>query len=737
MPLDRTGYLLTAAIGVLVASGAYAAGGTTYNLCPPNPSLVPAETTPATGNPRTIRVWADHLEGKKNGITTLKGHVKITQGAKRFWANIIHFDQATQVMRGKGNLRYASPQFDLEARYGRYRFLPDHGTFFFTRYQIPNKHGHGRAKRVDTFTSAHQDLQSVTYSTCPIGQSPAWLLHAHRIHLNQKTQMGVAHNAWLDFKGVPLLWTPYISFPLGNQRKSGFLAPSFSYNGTNGLDLETPYYFNIAPNLDDTFTPRFISRRGFMGINTFRYLFPGTRGKLHIEYLPHDRLANRTRGLASFHDQTQLWTNWEMNTSLEYVSDPYYFDDLGSSLKQVTQTYQDRTVTFAYHIPQGSFVTLFQELAPLDPALTGSARPYRRLPEIALNLSWPMAQSNLTWSLSQEVTHFEAPGRQGAIRFNVLPTVSDTFGNGGYFLTPSFSFDETHYNLDPYAGSPSKTINRFAPIFSLDSGLIFERSLDAKGTIQQTLEPRAYYLYVPYRNQSQIPLFDTYQPPFSMSQLFSNNRFTGIDRLGDANQLSLALTSRFINTTTGQEFLTLSAGQIYYFRNRKVTLPGQPIQTQRRSDYVGEIRANFGDDLFASVDADYNPYQHNWDQGYVNFQYHPGTYQVFNVGYLYRQGELNATDISFSWPLYHHWSIIGKWDYSLLQHTTLETMAGLQYNSCCWQFRIVQRRFVTFTGQGNSALYIELHLKGLGSLGNRLEDFLQNDIMGYGKNPNE
>jgi len=241
---------------------------------------------------------------------------------------------------------------------------------------------------------------------------------------------------------------------------------------------------------------------------------------------------------------------------------------------------------------------------------------------------------------------------------------------------------------------------------------------------------------VPYRNQSNIPVYDTYLPPFDMQQMFSTNRFVGPDRLGDANQLSLGLTSRFLNSSSGEELLSLALGQTLYFRNRDVTLPGNAPQTTARSDYVGELTANLGNHFYSRVVADYSPYSHRFNQGYVSLQYQPGTYQVVNVGYLYRRGQLDQTDVSFSWPVAGNWSVVGRWNYSVQDHQTLENMLGLQYDTCCWRFRIVQRRFVTLDGQGNSALFFELQLKGLGSLGNRLSDFLHDDIQGYGQPPN-
>ncbi len=703
-----------------------------FSLCPVNPVLAPMPKTVAA--PGTIRFSADHGSATANGEAHFRGRAVATRGHQRVWAELIDYSRNTRILDASGHLRYASPNLNLTGERMRYDFKTDHGIFWNDTYALPSRHGRGTARRVTTEASDRTILNGLTYTTCS-PQDPSWQLHANHVVLNHDTEIGYATNAWLSFKGVPFLWTPYLSFPLTDARKSGFLAPSMARSSTSGLDLEVPYYWNIAPNFDDTFTPRLLGERGFMAMNTTRWLLPGTRGQFHFEYLPHDRKADRTRGLANLYDITQLFSHWRIETNLEYVSDNNYYDDFGTSLRQVAQTYQTRQVTATYQVPSGSAFVSVQDEAPLDPTITGSLRPYRKLPEVGLDFSWPDYRTGLTPGLTGDFTHFEAPAQLGGLRSDVRPYLRAGYGGASWNVTPTVAFDEDHYNLNAFGGAPARTLNRATPIFSLDTRFNFERYWGKGDWLTQTLEPRAYYLYVPYRNQSAIPIFDTYLPPLDMERLFSDNRFTGLDRLGDANQLSLGLTTRFLNNESGQELFTAGVGQAFYFRNRDVTLPGGTPQTQARSDYVGQITTNLGHHLVTRVVGDYNPYTHDFDQGYVSLQFQPGPFQVLNVGYLYRRGELNQGDISFAWPVARHWSVVGRWNYSIQDHQTLENMLGLQYDSCCWRFRIVERRFVTLNGQGNSALYLELQLKGLGSLGNRLSNFLHDDIYGYGQNP--
>ncbi|HET7370978.1 MAG TPA: LPS assembly protein LptD, partial [Gammaproteobacteria bacterium] len=274
-------------------------------------------------------------------------------------------------------------------------------------------------------------------------------------------------------------------------------------------------------------------------------------------------------------------------------------------------------------------------------------------------------------------------------------------------------------------------LSRAAPILSLDGGLVFERDAGFGGLIE-TLEPRLYYLYVPYRDQSGIPLFDTSGATFNYLQLFSDNRFNGVDRLGDANQLSYALTTRFVQPDTGRELFAASIGQIHYFRNRLVTLPGQPPETRPTSDIIGELRLNLDDHWTTTAALQWNPHTHKNDVAAFQFQYHGNANQVVNLGYRFRRDRLEEADVSFAWPVARHWKLVGRWNYSLKDQETRETFAGFQYENCCWAFVFLNRRYLRTSGEIASSLYFELLFKGLGRLGRDIEEFLERGILGYG-----
>lgn len=709
-------------------------GSATFARCPVNPTLAPIPATSASSAAHPVIIESDRARARRSGRLVLSGDVTVTRGRKRFRADKVNYHRESGVAHARGQLRYASPDLTVEAARGRYDFPADHGTFFDAFYQLPALHGHGTAQRIDTHASNKSKLRHITYTTCP-PKDVDWRLHADKVVLNHDTGIGYAYGAWVSFMGVPFLWTPYLSFPLTDERKSGFLAPSLGQTSTGGVDLAVPYYFNIAPNLDMTVTPRIVSQRGFMLMDTFRWLFPGTRGKFHGEYMPHDRKAGRERSLFTLENTTRLGFHWRLKTRLQYISDPFYLGDFGTSLRRVAQTFQTRRVKAIYQVEFGSAFIEFVNQAPIDASIVPGHHPYRKLPEIGFSFAWPSYRTGLVPSLFGDFTRFEAPARRGALRAILRPALSWKLGGASWHVTPRLAWDQANYRLHAFGGQPSRSINRATPIASIDAGLRFARRLGDGGWLTQTLEPRINYLYVPFRDQSDIPIFDTYLPPLTMERLFSTNRFVGPDRLGDANRISLGLTSRFLDNRTGKQLFTLGIGQSFFFGNRRVTMPGRPARTRSSSDLVGQFTANLSHHIHAKVVADYDPYRNNFDQGYLGFQYHPSTYTVLNLGYLYRKGELNQTDISLSLPAGSRWRVFARWNYSLRQNQTLEKMLGIQYDSCCWRVRIIARQFVTLNQQGSFGIFLELELKGLGSVGNRLSRFLHDDIYGYGENP--
>ncbi|HET7570898.1 MAG TPA: LPS assembly protein LptD [Gammaproteobacteria bacterium] len=690
---------------------------------PPFEQAPQPKPAPATG---TVTINADSVTALRQGVSLFKGDVDVFKDEKSLRADQATYDSAKRSITARGDVLFTTPTLEVKGDRGHYFLNSGLGTFFDAHFRLPKRHGRGTAGEVEVTGPGTSTLHDVTYTTCPLGHQD-WALDTPHVDLNRNTDIGVAYNATIDFYGIPIFYTPYISFPLSDRRKSGFLAPTIGYSGQDGLDLTLPYYLNIAPNMDATIAPRYLGQRGVLINSQYRYLLPGTTGEFDYAVMPHDNLANARRSRFHFDDRTRISDMWGFSTNLNHVSDGDYFSDFGNSLSETSQVLQVSNVQLDYNNTNWSFLTRLRGYQ----ALRGARPPYRELPQMVLDWQGPLQNYRLDYGVGSELVRFAYPGRVGAARLHVQPMIDYTFGSNAWYVRPTARYDLAAYQLynvhDPL--KPTQ-LSRAAPILSLNSGVTFER--DAFGGLIETLEPRLFYLYVPYRDQSDIPLFDTSQATFNFLQLFSDNRFNGTDRLGDANQISYALTTRFIHPDTGKELLAASIGQIHYFSDRRVTLPGQPPQTNQVSDLIGELRLDVNDDWTTAAGLQWNPNTRHNDVGRFQVRYQPGPRQVVNLGYRYRRDRLEETDLSLAWPLTQHWQVVGRWNYSLRDQATRETFAGFEYQNCCWAFLFLDRHYLRPNGKVTQALYFEIQFKGLGRLGRQIEDFLERGILGYG-----
>lgn len=731
--------------------GTTANNSTGYDLwgrCPPLPPSPVAPLPPGAppDDQQPTSLTADDVNGYVHGISIFTGHPKAVQGSRQLTAERMEYDAVTGKIHATNNVQLYSPNLAAHGNSADYDLNTASGVLDQANFQLPQRHGRGRATRMQMLDKNRNLLTDMYYTTRPVGKQD-WMLHASRMLMDQSTNTGIGHNVVIDFYHVPIFWTPYINFPLNDARKSGFLAPSFGYSTSSGSDVTLPYYFNLAPNYDATLSPRYISQRGFDLGGEFRYLLEGgSKGQFDLNYLPNDKLANRNRGLFQFSDNTPFGAQpgWAFNTAYNWVSDNLYFQDLGDSLVAIASTIQERHAAINYASADGdlNFGGQFQGFQVVDPLIRPTSYPYRRLPQVTLDWESDAASQGPQYSLQSELVRFQREDRIGALRTDIKPSVSDTFGTAGYYFTPTAAFRFTDYSLNDNLLTGQQThITRTLPILSLDSGLSLERDFD-NGNYIQTLEPRLFYLYVPYRDQSNIPLFDAVQPQFSFLQLFTDNRYFGADRQGDANQLSYALTSRLLDGSDGSEIVEASLGEIRYFKDRQVQMQYCPLPTSCRtptppdtnlfSDVVGNLTFNINDEWSTSYGQQWNPYTRQTDLGAVGVQYHPAYHQVINLAYRYNRSlNLKQTDLSLDWPLGGGWSTVGRWNYDVQNRLTLESFIGLQYDSCCWTLQLVHRRFITQTGVADSQFFLELQLKGLATIGHRLEDFLQNGILGY------
>lgn len=661
----------------------------------------------------------------------MEGDIRAAQTGQYLQAAAATYHKNADQLHADGNIRYFKKDLAINGRDADISLANDTGVINQTSFQLYSRHARGTAQEANLLGNDITILKSASYTTCDVGDE-SWLLRSSSVRLDQPNGVGAARNVVLSFKRVPFFYFPYVTFPIDDRRKSGFLPPSYGHSSDNGTEITIPYYINLAPQFDVTLSPRFISKRGTMLNSELRYLTPIDHGRLRLEYLPNDDLTGDDRHLISLEDNARLSTRVSTNVSLSRVSDPEYFRELGNSLSLSSITHLRQIASLDYQTDSWISTVNLESYQTVDETIPANLRPYQRLPQILFKTLTPEDERIINYGLSAEYVDFRNDDRVSGSRLDLQPTIQAPLRTPAAFMIPALTLRHTAYELNAAPSLSTTHPNRTLPIFSMDSGLFLERDSHWGGQdMIHSLEPRLFYLYAPRRDQTEIPLFDTGLPDFNFTQLFRNNRFSGADRVGDANQLSAALTTRFLEKETGQERLRASIGRIFYFENREVSLDSQ-VTGNDTSDIVAETVASITPKLITRLDMRWNQESRQIDMKNFQLQYMPDTQSIFNIAYRYRETSLEQTDVSFLWPLSAHWHIIGRHNYSLLDERALETLAGLEYQSCCWRTRIVNRRYVNDDlGETRASLYIQFELKGLTSIGDSLESLLEHGILGY------
>lgn len=712
-------------------NGAAAAPADDWAHCPA-PAAVPLDARPEAGGD-VIRLSGDEVEVNDMRVYRAQGNVEIRRSGARLEADQLTYDEETADVRASGDVRYTKGGLTLEGRQGEFNLDSERGVMVPGEYQWSERHARGIAAKVVREGAELTILDQATYTTCPASDED-WILRAGKVRLNQATGQGSATNVRVSFKHMPLLYVPYISFPITGERKSGLLIPSIGYAQDMGLDFRWPWYWNIAPNYDATFTPRYMQRRGVQLGTELRYLTPRHSGNAYIEVLPDDDVYGDTRSLISYRHNSELPAQWRIALDANRASDPHYFEDLGNSLNAVSTTYLESRAELSRAWEGHSLVARAQGYQIVDPTLSEASKPYERLPQVIYQ--WHDATGGSEYGMYTEAVRFIRTDAVTGTRIHLDPTLSRPMEGAAYALVPSARLRHTRYDLE-HVGASAQTLTRTVPTFSLDGTLFFERDTTFAGREWlHTLEPRAYYLYVPFRDQSDIPVFDTGRLDFSYAQLFRPDRYSGTDRIGDANQLSIGVTTRLLASDTGAEWIRASVGQSYHFSERRVTLPGEAPGTRRTSDLAAELQARLGEHWRADANWQWDPADTRTEWIGVQLRYEDGPYRLANIGHRFRDDQIDQTDISFFWPIAPQWRAVGRWNYSYREQRPIETLAGFEYDSCCWAFRFVSRRYVRdAAGEVNQSWYFQLELKGLAGLGNGIEDLLEHGILGYRARP--
>lgn len=688
-------------------------------------------------NPDVIQLEAGRVEaqvGDSPSVSLTEG-IALRRADKVAGADSAHYDPETRAMYLNGNVRYEDPGTQILSDSAEFVYGSGRIAFSGAEFSLSNN-ARGAAQRLQIDQDGLLQLDAVSYTTCPPGSND-WLVEAADIDLDTRSGIGTARGMKLRFQGIPILYAPYLSFPISDARKSGILTPEIGSTSRSGTEIRVPWYWNIAPNYDATITPRLLTDRGLQMQTQFRYLTESHSGTIDAEYLNDDSLVGDSRAYIGIGHRSLFRNRWRNEIDFREVSDNQYFEDLGGSLSASTTTHLNRALRFDFHTDTLSLFGQVQDYQTIDDAIMPADQPYQRLPQMLASGYWPDRWMGMDFRLDTELVNFDRSVGVTGWRLNVAPEAQLSIANPGWFITPAVAVDYTSYKLsDTPAGQPDSP-DRLLPISSVDMGLVLERLMRGNGSQRlQTIEPRLLYVHIPFEDQTGLPVFDTITPDLNLVQLFRKNRFLGVDRIADTNQISFGVTSRILDVATGRELMSATIGQIRYLSSSSVTLPSDPSFTDETSDYIAEM----GFLLLRNINFDFG---HQWGTGttgttksQARLQYRPASNRILNFAYRFKRDSIEQGDISWSWPLTTKWNFVGRYNYSFRDKQTLEEFYGLEYGSCCWGLRIVSRRYIsTRDGTRDTTIGLQLVLKGMTSVGTAADKMLERGILGYSADP--
>ena len=730
-------------------------------------------TTPDKEMPAFLE--ARDMRGDAQNNVVLEGNAIVRRQDAVLKANIINYNKRAGVMDAQGNARLVRDGNIVTGPSITYN--TDDGTASIDQ---PNfwleSGGAGVGSWADVYNRNQMSLTDVTYSGCPCPQ-PSWYIETEKLDLDFNENEGVARNGVLYFKDVPILASPYLTFPLKKERKSGFLLPTFGSTTNTGIDYTQPYYFNLAPNYDMTMQLRAMSKHGLQLGDEFRYVGDGYSGYMAGTYLNNDITTGTDRWLYTAMHSQSFGNGFYGGYNLNRVSDDNYFKDFASiAVNQAALTYLPNVVSLGWadqYWSAGVQTMTFQTIAPTG---TTVAPQYNKVPEYTLNGArfdyggFDVQSQNTLTAFQMPLDKRFAIGPGGSLRWKPdgqralsYNSISYPIVQPGWYITPKVAVSMAQYQTEWYGlenwygyGQPSNS--RVLPIMSVDSGMTFDRDTTFFGkSALQTFEPRAYYLRVPYRDQSQLPVYDTTLADLNFSQIFQENIFAGSDRISNANQVTAALTTRWLDADSGFERLSLSIAQQFYFEDQYVTLPFEVPRTNTRSLFLLGGNAALTDTTTTGATFQYNPYTSQWDRAQVVTRWRPQRLATLSLSYryqinpppdaIYQTPGQNQISASAQWPLTNRWYTVGRVDYSfnkvdapsiidpsvtVAMPKVTQAILGLEYKGdCCWSGRMVFQRYVVSADQTNTGVFFQLELGGLGALGQNPMGMLGKSIPDY------
>lgn len=702
---------------------------------------------PAPGDAAPLFAAADRVSGEVEERVLLEGRAEVRKAGLVLRGDRIEYTSRTDQVIATGNVRvfgdgiaFAGPRLELklDAMTGR---MPG------ASYTYAPRQGRGESSMIEFLGEGRTRLADATFTTCtPADQ--AWWVQAERLEIDREDELARARYARLYFQGVPILVSPYFQFPLGDKRRSGLLTPSFGINSRLGPEATVPLYWNIAPNRDLTVAPRAMTRRGVLLQNEFRYLEPTFRGTIEYDGIQRDREFGDSRERFSLRHEHVVPGLFGGTGGAGYnynrVSDDRYFIDFGRTIVSASQAVLPRDAYLSYSRSVWNTalrVSKYQTLLSLLSA--GELPPYERVPQFTLGAS-AFDWRGFDVALAVDATRFEqrtpvaaAPaGREPGTRLIVNPSLAYPVLAPGWFFVPKFQYHATDYSLDPLRRPADPSPQRRLPITSVDAGLVFERDATWFGAnATQTLEPRLFYSYIPFREQAGLPNFDSGLADFNFAQLFTENVFAGGDRIGEANQVTAALVGRVLQSDSGAERVRIALGQRYFYAQQRVVLPGGAPRTDKESDLLASLSGALDRAWTADVSLQHSTLQKQIVRATVGVRYQPRPASVLSLAYRYKMNELDQVDAAAQWPLAFvglpRWYGVARINYSQRESRVVESLGGFEYKADCWVLRIVGQRFVTANRTATTTVFFQLELNGLSSVGSSPVETLRRNIPGY------
>ncbi|MFC4432107.1 LPS-assembly protein LptD [Cupriavidus respiraculi] len=731
------------------------------STAPTDPGLPPPEAgelVPYLSDPTTQRVdaeteadppafvSADRMTGFNERGVELEGNAELRRDGAVVKGDRLTYDQDTDEALVKGNTRLAREGSLAVGPEAKLRIEANEGYMLSPDYYFQQTGGSGKAERIDFIDKNRSSIKRATYTTCSPDNAD-WYFSARQLDIDSDRQVGTAYGGVLRFFDVPIAAAPAFSFPLNDERRSGFLAPLFAYSSRSGFDMTAPYYFNIAPNRDLTLYPRVMTTRGVQLGGDFRYMGEGYSGRIRGEFLPNDKQTDSNRWLYSVQHFQNLAKGLNAYVNLNKVSDDRYPDDLTRTVAQSTlrQYTQEGGVTYSWQdFSLLARVQKFQTLAPSQPA-------YERVPQLnGKYIRYDIGGFDV--QVEADYTRFRIPLQTSGFqqpqgeRMFIQPSISYPIVRPGWFLTPKVMFNAAQYQMEPSSNTPGNpnNLSRTVPTVSLDGGLTFEREAPGMSRLfgvnyLQTLEPRLFYVYTPFRDQSAFPLFDTVQSDFGYGQIFSENPFTGYDRIADNNKLTAGLTTRLIEADTGIERFRGTIAQRFDFTGQRVQLTGTLDDAEKGySDLLAATTIQLFRGYYIDAGVQYNPENDRVIYSNLAFSWRPEARKVLNLGYRYRRpttvtdnAAIDQAEISGQWPLTQRTYGIGRVNFDMNANQLVDTLIGLEYAADCWVGRFAYQRFRNTTDGYTGRFFVQVEFRGLSKIGSNPLDVLRLNVPGY------